>query len=48
MKKKNPDPSQCPRGKRSCKEKWYSDVTFIKFCVNFNVGVGIEKYKISF
>lgn len=46
--KKNPDPSQCPRGKGSCKKKWHSDVMFIKLCFNLNGHLGIEKYKDSF
>lgn len=45
--KNNPDPSQRPRGKRSCKEKRYSDVMFIKLCFNLNVDLGIENYKVS-
>lgn len=47
-KKKNPDPSQCPRGKGSCKKKWHSDVMFIKLSFNLNGGLGIEKYKTTF
>lgn len=46
--KKNTDPSQCPRGKTACKAEWYLDVMFIKLCFNLNVGLGIEKYKVSF